>query len=151
MAQEHIAEIARLWDEGWQAAHIDIVPAELAKTRNYESFYERLERGLDTVRVATLNGGIAGFCMVKNDEIYQIYVAPTAQGSGVAQRLLEDGERRISKAGHKTAWLACSIGNEKAARFYEKSGWVNARTQTVDLDTSEGPFPLKIWRFEKQL
>jgi hypothetical protein len=49
------------------------------------------------------------------------------------------------------AWLACAIGNARAARFYEKSGWAMARVETVPTETSEGLFPLEVWRYEKRL
>jgi RimJ/RimL family protein N-acetyltransferase len=65
--------------------------------------------------------------------------------------LLADAEARLSTGGVKVAWLACAVGNERAARFYEKSGWQRAGTEEIDVDTSEGPFSLEIWRFEKPL
>lgn len=37
----------------------------------------------------------------------------------------------------------------RAARFYEKRGWVNARTQTNRLEVPEGVFEIRVWRFEK--
>ncbi len=49
------------------------------------------------------------------------------------------------------AWLACAVGNTRAARFYEKSGWRNAGTFVMMTDTSNGPFPVDQWRFEKRL
>jgi hypothetical protein len=47
--------------------------------------------------------------------------------------------------------LACAIGNEQAARFYEKCGWHRAGTMINNLDTTEGVFPLEVWRYEKRL
>jgi hypothetical protein len=48
-------------------------------------------------------------------------------------------------------WLACAIGNERAARFYEKSGWRRIGTMVSRLDTANGPFDLGVWRYEKRL
>jgi hypothetical protein len=42
------------------------------------------------------------------------------------------------------------VGNERAARFYEKRGWSRG-TLTSQLDTPEGVFPLDVWRYEKPL
>jgi ribosomal protein S18 acetylase RimI-like enzyme len=79
--------------------------------------------GLSEVRVAGPPGAPLGFCMLKGDELYQIYVAAEARGSDVAAALLADGEARLAARGVPVAWLACAIGNHRAARFYEKSGW----------------------------
>jgi hypothetical protein len=39
----------------------------------------------------------------------------------------------------------------RAARFYEKSGWRLAGTFVMLSETSNGPFPVDQWRFEKRL
>jgi len=38
------------------------------------------------------------------------------------------------------AWLACAIGNERAARFYEKCGWHRTGVVTSRLDAPSGNF-----------
>jgi GNAT superfamily N-acetyltransferase len=73
----------------------------------------------------------------------------TSRGSGVAAALLADAEERLSRNGVKKAWLACAIGNERAARFYEKCGWQLLGTMISQLDTSKGIYPLEVWRYEK--
>jgi RimJ/RimL family protein N-acetyltransferase len=65
--------------------------------------------------------------------------------------LIADAEARLSKAGIVTAWLACAIGNDRAAKFYEKSGWRRVGTMMNDAETSIGSFPLEVWRYEKSL
>jgi len=144
-------QIAAIWAAGWHEAHGDIVPAELRALRTPQSFHDRSLNNLTLTRVARDGAEVLGFCMVKDDEIYQMYVAPQARGAGVAAALMQDGETRMREAGHHRAWLACAIGNTRAARFYEKSGWSHAGRQVVDLETREGAFPLEIWRFEKPL
>ena len=89
--------------------------------------------------------------MVKNDELYQMYVSQVARGSGVAKALIGDAEVRVAGNGYDLAWLACAIGNHRASRFYEKSGWINRGQRVVNLDTSEGDFPLDVLRFEKHV
>jgi hypothetical protein len=54
-------------------------------------------------------------------------------------------------AGVWVAWLACAIGNERAARFYEKRGWRRAGNMINELETADGIFPLEVWRYEKRL
>jgi RimJ/RimL family protein N-acetyltransferase len=53
--------------------------------------------------------------------------------------------------GVETAWLACAIGNERAARFYEKCGWRRTGNMINYAETANGAFPLEVWRYEKVL
>ena len=140
-----------IWYDGWQDAHAGILPAELARLRTRKSFKERLEARLADVRVVGPVGAPLGFCMLKGDELYQLYVTPEARGSGVAKVLAAEAEDRLSKNGVTTAWLACAIGNDRAARFYEKCGWRRVGAVVIEVETSEGPFSLEVWRYEKSL
>jgi ribosomal protein S18 acetylase RimI-like enzyme len=92
-----------------------------------------------------------GFCIVKGSELYQLFVAAQSRGSGVAAALMAHAEARLSDNGVETAWLACAIGNERAARFYEKCGWHRAGVMVNLAETEVGPFPLEVWRYEKSL
>jgi len=151
-AEEHELDgLARLWFEGWNDAHAAIVPADLKRLRTLESFRARLHQALPAVRVVGQPGTPLGFCMLKGDELYQLYVAAEARGSGVAAALIDDAEARLSSSGVETAWLACAIGNHRAARFYEKRGWRRAGTMINHAETSEGTFALEVWRYEKAL
>jgi ribosomal protein S18 acetylase RimI-like enzyme len=143
--------LAQLWFDGWREAHAHLVPPQLTRVRTLASFRERLRDALPDIRVVGPPGSPAGFCVVKDDELYQLFVSPGARGSGVAAALLADGEARLSAKGVATAWLACAIGNDRAARFYEKSGWRRMGTMINELDTIEGQFLLEVWRYEKSL
>jgi GNAT superfamily N-acetyltransferase len=151
-AQEaELDQLAKLWYEGWQEAHARILPAELARLRTLESFRERLQAALPNVRVVGPPGEPLGFSITKHDELYQLFVSAPSRGSGVAAALIVDAEARLSESGVETAWLACAIGNQRAAKFYEKRGWRCAGTMVNLLDTSQGTFPLEVWRYEKRL
>jgi GNAT superfamily N-acetyltransferase len=146
-----INDLARLWHAGWQDAHATILPVELARHRTLEGFRGRLAENLAHTRVVGPLGHPAGFCMVESDELYQLYVRAEARGLGIAAALLADGEQRIATSGATTAWLACAIGNARAARFYEKHGWHRAGPMINKLETPDGVFPLEVWRYEKRL
>ena len=88
-------------------------------------------------------------CWVKDDELYQLFVATEARGAGVAAALVADAERTLAARGVRTAWLACAIGNHRAARFYEKCGWRLARTMVNELEVPGGTFEIEVWRYEK--
>lgn len=146
-----IDQLAKVWYQGWQDAHAPILPAELKRIRTLESFRDRLHAALERVRVIGPHGAPVGFSMIKGDELYQLYVSAESRGSGVAAALINDAEERLSQDGIKTAWLACAIGNERAAKFYEKCGWHQVGKMINELETPNGIFPLEVWRYEKVL
>ena len=151
-AEKHeVDRLADIWYQGWLDAHAEIVPEELKRARTFESFGDRMELLLPTVRVVGPFGAPLGFHMVKDDELYQLYVSAEARGKGVAAALIADAEARLAASGYETAWLACAIGNERAARFYEKSGWRRVGNMINHLETTEGPLDLEVWRYEKSL
>jgi GNAT superfamily N-acetyltransferase len=149
--RREVDALARIWYDGWQDAHAELLPAELAQLRTLESFRDRLQAALHDVRVVGAGGEPDGFSMTKEDELYQLYVSATSRGGAVAAALLADAEDRIARSGVRTAWLACAIGNMRAARFYEKHGWQRAGVVIHHADTSDGPFALEVWRYEKTL
>ena len=146
-----VDRLARVWYDGWHESHAAIVPAELTRLRTLESFRHRLQEDLLNVRVVGPPGDPVGFCTVRGAELYQLFVSARSRGSGVAAALIADAEARLAGSGVETAWLACAIGNERAARFYEKCGWHLVGTMANRLDTSSGQFPLDVWRYEKSL
>lgn len=148
---EDLEPLAQLWRQGWLEAHQAIVPETLVALRTPESFVQRMAAALPRVRVLGPVGAPLGFHLIKGDELNQFYVTSAARGAGVASVLMADAEMRLVEAGVASAWLACAIGNARAARFYEKSGWARARVETVPTETSQGSFPLEVWRYEKRL
>ncbi|MCA0356190.1 MAG: GNAT family N-acetyltransferase [Proteobacteria bacterium] len=141
--------LARVWWQGWRDAHRSIVPDALVRLRTLESFTARMAAALPEVRVLGPVGAPLGLHLIKGDELNQFYLAAEARGTGAAAVLMADAETHLADAGVQTAWLACAVGNDRAARFYEKSGWTRARVETVQSETSEGFFPLDVWRYEK--
>jgi len=149
--ETELDQLATLWHEAWNDAHAGLVPAELTRLRTWENFRSRLEVSLPETRVVGPAGQPLGFCIVNDDELYQLFVARSARGSGVAVALIDDAEKRLASNGVKTACLACAIGNDRAARFYEKRGWRRVGTVVNEAETSEGTFLLNVWRYEKSL
>lgn len=146
-----IGQLAQIWFDGWQDAHARILPAELARLRTLQSFEERLWAASTGVRVAGVVGGPVGFYFLNGAELYQFYVSSNARGAGIAAVLMADAEARLRERDVQTAWLACAIGNDRAARFYEKCGWSRTGTVTNHVEVPGGTFPLEVWRYEKSL
>jgi ribosomal protein S18 acetylase RimI-like enzyme len=146
-----LEQLTRIWHEGWHEAHARIVPIELTTLRTWESFRHRLEHMSARVRIADSGLEAVGLCITRGAELYQLYVSSQSRGSGAAVALIVDAERRLLASGEKSAWLACAIGNERAARCYERNGWQRVGTMINLAETDTGTFPLEVWRYEKLL
>jgi GNAT superfamily N-acetyltransferase len=149
--ESELDELATVWYQAWRDGHESVVPTELTRRRTRERFRDRLKAALAEVRVVGPVGAPIGFSMLKGDELYQLFVSARARGSGVAAALIADAEARLAVRGVETAWLTCAIGNDRAARFYEKCGWHRSGTVVEKLDTPEGTMRLEVWRYEKHL
>jgi GNAT superfamily N-acetyltransferase len=123
------AAVAVIWEQGWRDGHLGNVPDELVAVRTPESFRTRAADRVGDTTVADLGGEVAGFVMVVENEVEQVYVARAHRGAGVAGALLAEAERLVAAGGHDRAWLAVAAGNARARRFYERCGW-----------TDDGPF-----------
>jgi GNAT superfamily N-acetyltransferase len=149
--ENELDRLARVWYDAWQDAHAELTPAALKRWRTLESFRDRLAAARLQVRVVGSPGDPVGFYLLKDSELYQLFLAARARGTGAAATLIADAERRLAEQGVETAWLSCAIGNDRAARFYEKSGWRRVGNMTTEFATPEGPITLETWRFEKNL
>lgn len=149
--KSEIDVLAELWRNGWLDAHAEILPAGFIRLRTPESFPERMALLISGVRAAGPVGSPLGFHFVRGDELNQLYLAPAARGTGLAAILMADAETRLAASGVERVWLSCAIGNDRAARFYEKSGWERTGVVTDHLETAGGPYDLDVWRYEKVL
>ncbi len=117
--------ITEIWATGWVDGHLADAPAELLPHRTPETFAPRVAAALESTRVAEVDGVVAGFTMIHDDEVEQLYVHAGHRGTGVAARLLADAADRIRAAGHPVPWLAVARGNARAHHFYVREGWTD--------------------------
>ena len=122
---EDAGAIAEIWQLGWHDGHLGFVPQELVEARTEASFRTRASQRIEDTTVATVDGAVAGFVMVVDDEVEQVYVSAAYRGSGVAKILISEAERQVKANGHEQAWLAVVAGNARARAFYERAGWVD--------------------------
>ena len=144
-----VSSIAQIWHRGWQDGHVGHVPEELATARTERSFWSRAAERLPDTTIAEIGGTIAGFVMVVGDEVEQVYVGADNRGSGVANLLLAEAERRVRRGGHDTAWLAVVAGNERARRFYAKQGWMDKGSFDYQAQGPDGPITVPSHRYVK--
>ncbi|SMX43956.1 GNAT family N-acetyltransferase [Actibacterium lipolyticum] len=146
-----VAQAAEIWHTGWHLAHSAHVPAELSALRTLDSFHQRIVAFGDAVRTAGPLGAPLGLCVTVADELYQIFVSQAAMGTGLAQKLLTDGESRIAAAGHAEAFLHCIPENSRARRFYTRADWRDCGNVIAQLETLNGHFPLEVTKYCKRV
>jgi len=145
------AAVAEIWRLGWRDGHLGLVPDELAAVRTDESFGERAAQRVDDTTVAVVGGTVAGFVMVVDDEVEQVYVASASRGSGVADVLMAEAERRVRESGHAQAWLAVVAGNARARAFYERRGWSDEGAFDYAAASDGGPIAVPCRRYVKDV
>jgi len=145
-----IPALALVWNESWHAGHAHLDP-EAAKHRDLPYFAARIGSGLGRMIVAEEDGKIVGFSGWEGDGIGQVFVLPSHFGKQVAPRLLATVEAILKVEGHKTIWLHCREGNDRARTFYEKHGWKVAYAFDDEIGTHQGLMPTRAWHMEKDL
>jgi GNAT superfamily N-acetyltransferase len=145
------AAIAEIWSSGWRDAHVGLVPDALVDVRTDESFRARASERVGEALVAVVDGVVAGFVMVVDDEVEQFYVSAAHRGTGVADALMRKAEQAVRARGHDKAWLAVVDGNARARRFYERAGWRDEGPFDYAAATQEGPIPVPCRRYTKQV
>ena len=143
--------VARIWHEGWADGHAGHVPAALVAERTPGSFGPRALERVDRTWVAERGGVVAGFVVVVDDEVEQVYVDRDWRGQGVAEHLLRQAEEVIGRGGRRTAWLAVVAGNTRARRFYARMGWRDRGPFTYQAQTATGTFPVPTHRYEREV
>lgn len=143
--------VADIWYRGWRDGHEGHVADELVRARTEASFRERASERLADTTVATVGGAVAGFVMVVDDEVEQVYVAQAHRGTGVAAALLARAEEIVAGNGYEAAWLAVVDGNARARRFYERSGWVDQGVIDYAAATEGGTIAVRARRYGKRV
>ncbi len=143
--------VAEIWRLGWHDAHDGHVPEELVAARPDESFRTRAAERVGDATVAVVDGAVAGFVMVVDDEVEQVYVSRDHRGSGVADALIAEAERQARANGHTQAWLAVVSGNRRARRFYERLGWVDDGPFDYLPAVGDGTIAVPCHRYTKRL
>jgi GNAT superfamily N-acetyltransferase len=148
---DDVEAVATIWRDGWCDGHLGNVPGELVAARTPESFSSRTTQRVGDTVVAVVDGAVAGFVMVVDDEVEQVYVSSGHRGTGVAAVLLGEAERLVRSNGHERAWLAVVAGNARARRFYERMGWTDEGAFDYPAANAGGTIPVPCRRYVKRL
>lgn len=143
--------LAAIWHLGWIDGHAATVSEDLVAVRTADEFLRRMTARIAEVRVARHAGEIAGFHIVVDDELEQIYVSADHRGAGIAQHLLASAEQQIATNGHTRAWLAVVAGNDRAQAFYRKQGWQDEGLFDYEAAGPDGPINVPSHRYVKTL
>ncbi len=148
---EDADDVATIWHLGWQDGHVGFVPQELVEARIKESFWTRASERVGDTTVATVDETVAGFVMVVDDEVEQVYVSALHRGTGMAAVLMDEAERQVRANGHSRAWLAVVAGNARARAFYERTGWNDEGPFDYAAAAEDGPIAVPCHRYTKLL
>jgi GNAT superfamily N-acetyltransferase len=104
-----------------------------------ERFAEYLADPRRAIITAAQDGRIIGYAMLVRDdthdtaELSKIYVIADHHGGGVSMALMDRALATAKEWGMRRVWLGVNQGNERAQRFYAKSGFKVNGTRTFQV------------------
>lgn len=134
----------------WRAAYAGILPEPVLDgldARLKAAQWSRVFRPTARTRlfVAERDGSVLGFAAYgphrepdlgdEAGELYAIYVAPEAWGTGAGHALMDAVVAGLRREGRATGVLRVLAANDRARAFYEREGWSFDRpTEPYDAD-----------------
>ena len=109
-------ELVRMWRESFEGGVGIVDPHPIEEQR---AFFEDKLVPAHTVRVALLDGTLAGFVAATPETVAQLYVRRGLQRSGIGTHMLDWA--KAQSAG--SLWLYTFARNVGARAFYEKNGF----------------------------
>ena len=139
----------------WKVAYAGILPDGLLDALDPTIQAARWSRAIRSgartrLLVAERDGRIVGFAAygphrepdlgAEAGELYAIYVAPEAWGTGAGRALIRAVADGLRAAGHRVGILKVLDANARARAFYEREGWAFDRvTEPYDADGTPVP------------
>jgi ribosomal protein S18 acetylase RimI-like enzyme len=135
---EDCRAIAEVHVESWQRAYKGILPEEylatLSRDEREAMWRQMVERDPSHLVLARSADQVVGFVAfgasrdadapADRAEIWAIYVKPACWSTGAGRLLWLEALQRILAEGYRSISLWVLVGNERAARFYQRAGFV---------------------------
>lgn len=143
------AGVARVHVDGWRAAYAGLIDQAVLdgldvqrRTTMWEAWIRRSLEGLPPegydyaahrMLVAEDAGDLVGWAGfgrgrdsddTERGELAGLYAHPSAWSTGVGHALMTRAENELRAEGWDSAYLWVLAGNERAARFYTRHGWL---------------------------
>lgn len=99
------------------------------------------------VTIAEVDGVGSGVIGTRGQRVESLFVVPEQWGSGLSGRLHDEALAVIADAGYDEAILDVLVDNDRARRFYERRGWLQAGEP---VESPWDPFPLMV-RYRRPL
>ncbi|ATW25086.1 GNAT family N-acetyltransferase [Candidatus Formimonas warabiya] len=133
---DDVKDISRIHALSWKSAYGGIVPQayldELKEDFWVSAFSVWIKDNVLAVQIITDHGSPVG-CVAYGrsrdkslpswGEIVSLYLLPAYFGKGYGNRLLKSALSDLKKSGYQSLYLWVLQDNQRARRFYEKSGW----------------------------
>lgn len=156
--EDDAEQIALIHVRSWQAAYRGLLPPDYLDSLDparRAAFWRGQLRDRASVLIDHNDAAISGFVSLgpsrdedadphHTGEIFAIYAAPQAWGTGVGRRLMMAAIERLAADGFTAATLWVLDGNTRARGFYAKAGWT--LDGAVQTDESLG-FPVTEVRY----
>jgi GNAT superfamily N-acetyltransferase len=146
-----VTSIGALYHRVWHDTHGPHMPPAERARRDEEDFRGRIRELMPNVVLSQDDGYIIGFAAWSSSLLGQIYVESAYRGTGVAERLMAAAEAEMAAQGVHQAELHCLVGNERAHRFYERSGWVAHGIISERVRGEAEEETREFWNFRKAL
>lgn len=157
--QADARDIARVRVETWRAAYDGLIAAEMLASLDAEREGARRAELWDqhhtdprmTELIAEVDGELAGWAAIgpsqtedrrDDGQVFAVYALPPFWGTGVGHALLTASEDFLREAGFANAHLWVLAGNDRAADFYERHGWIEDGAILTDDSLVRGFEPL---------
>lgn len=131
----------------WQSAYRGLMPDEVLDGLSVEQREGGWRRtigelgGNDRTIVAVRGGEIVGWASFgpgrdegasERGELWALYAHPKAFSTGVGHALISVAESALRERGFGSAYLWVLRGNDRAAAFYERHGWIEDGAVRLD-------------------
>jgi len=141
VARAHIWQVPRLAAILWAYTRgTPGQPCARSRVEDLHLLWRETWRG--RVRVARVQGRIAGFILRRATRVHALHVAPDMRGQGVGRALLSDAQAR---AGVLDLWVLQA--NRRARAFYARAGFAEAAQDRRGGGNDEGlPDIRMVWQ-----